>query len=95
MILSEEDLNNLAKVEQPACGGCGGDGRGWGGGAYATKLYIRTFSDFKSKIHQLEKVPSSSLKLQCAWFHRETLKLKSSLTYFQECPGWRTKFMRY
>ena len=63
MILSEEDLTkNLAKTEQPAGGGSGG------GGSSATKLHIITFSEFQSKILELEneeKSPSSTLKLEC------------------------------
>ena len=62
MILSEEDRKNLVKAEQPI----------GGGGAYATKHLSRTFSDFKSKIRELEneeKSPSSTLKLQCPKVH--------------------------
>ena len=62
VILSENDLKNLGKVEQPV----GGDGDRGGGGAYAT-MHVRTLSDFKSIILQLayeEKSPSS-LKPQC------------------------------
>ena len=72
MILLENDLKNFAKAKQPTGGVSSGDGDGGGGGgACATKLHIRTFSDFKSTIRQLENKEkasssSSSLKLECA-----------------------------
>ena len=77
VILSEEDLiKNLPKTEQPAAGGGGGS---CGGHACSTKLHIRTYSEFQSKILDLEKgenSPSTTLKLQCA---QVPLRLRSDV----------------
>ena len=55
MRLSEYDL--IKNLEQLAAAAGGG---GSGGGASAAKLHIRTFSEFKSKILELEKEEKSS-----------------------------------
>ena len=94
MILTEKDLENLAKAKQPTGGGNSGDGGGGGGGgdggggACATKLHIKPFSDFKSKICQLEKKEkassSSSLKLECAKVpQRLRLDVKDAEVYYE------------